>query len=64
MHFGLKIIFVKGKCFSEITVINSSQKCITCGHPCNINKVNFTLNSQNEHFHKVASEMRTELYIV
>ena len=64
MHFGLEIIFEKGKCFSKITVINPSQKCITCRHPCNINKANFTLNCQNDHFHKVTNRTVYSLIIV
>ena len=52
-----KWIFSKSKYVSEITVINTLQICKTCTHSSNIKKTNFTLNSQNEPFLKVALEL-------
>ena len=47
-------IFEKGKHASETTAINPSPKYITCARSSNVNKINFTLNSENEHFPKAA----------
>ena len=52
-----KYIFVKVKYVSEITAINPSPKYITCARSSNVNKINFTLNSENEHFRKAAPEL-------
>ena len=47
-----KYIFETGKYVSEATAINPSPKCITRAYSNNVNKINFALNSQNEHFCK------------